>query len=228
MPVGTITQAKELAQTYQPLLLARFHFLSGPDLRVASHPLNVAEGGFQYGGFNWLARIQSYDITATQALNENGIDHTPSVQVTMLDATADLWSIEQSVGFKGAELSLTFVFWNVGTNEFSSDSLVKFVGTCGSLQVTNDTVTVTATSMMNMSQVSVPQPRVQRTCPWIFPLTALQRQEAADDESSQFYLCGYSPDASGSNARGNNDPSTGQPFTSCGQTYTDCLARMGK
>jgi hypothetical protein len=222
VPVGTITAAKELALGYQPLLLAEFTFLSGPKLRVASHPLNSAEGGYQYGGYDWLARVMSYDITATQALSESGIDYTPQVTVNMADTNRDIWiNFEQAVGFKGAQLKLTFVFWNVGANDFSSDSLVKFVGFCGSPQIDNDTISVSATSMLNMSQAMLPQIRIQKTCPWIFPMTALQRQEAADDESSPFHLCGYSPDASGSNKAGNGS------FTSCNYTYQNCLERMG-
>lgn len=227
MPVGTITAAKELAVTYQPLLLADFLLLDGSHLRVASHPLNVAEGGYQYGGFDWLARVMNYDITATQALSESGVDYTPQVTVTLNDTDKLIWTnYEKPKGFKGARLTLTFVFHNVGVNDFSSDSLVKFVGTCSAAQVDTDTLTITATSLLNLSQAMLPQIRVQRRCPWIFPLTQIQRQDAADDESSQFHLCGYSPDASGSNARGNLDGSS-QPYKSCNYTYDNCLTRMG-
>jgi len=227
MPVGTINAAKELAQTYQPLLLAEFTFQSGAVLRVASHPLNPSEGGYQYGGYDWLARVMSYDITATQALAESGIDYTPQVSVTLADVNRDIWAnYEQPYGFKGAMLTIRFVFWNVGSNEFSSDSLVKFVGVCGSPQVDTDTLTVSATSLMNMSQAMLPQVRVQKRCPWIFPITASQRQEAADDESSPFYQCGYSVDATGGNAVGNLNGST--PYKSCNYTYTNCINRLGR
>jgi hypothetical protein len=228
MAVGLIKNAKELAQGYQPLLLAEFTLQSGPKLRVASHPLNVTEGGFQYAGVDWLARVMSYDITATQALSESGIDYTPSVTINMADTNRDiLTNFEQAVGMKGAVVKLTFIFWNVGTNQFSTDSMVRFMGVCGSPQVDNDSISVQATSMMNMSQAMLPQVRIQKRCGWVFPIIGQQRQEGADDESSQFYMCGYSPDATGSNKCGNYQTGT-TPYTSCNYTYSNCLERLGK
>ncbi|WP_321471162.1 phage tail protein [uncultured Paludibaculum sp.] len=225
MAVGTIFAAKELAVAYQPLLLAEFTFLNGDIERVASHPLNVAEGGFRYGGYDWLARVMSYNLTATQALSESGIDYTPQVDIELADVAGAIWAKEQTVGFKGATVTLTFVFWNVGHNEFSADSLIRFVGVCGSPQNENGTVTVTATSLMNMSQAMLPQVRIQKKCPWIFPLTAEHRQDAADDESSQWYFCGYSVDAEGSSACGNMNGE--DPYKACNGTYGNCLERLG-
>ena len=226
MSVGTINQAKERGLTYQPLLLAEFIMPSGPKLCVASHPLNVTEGGFQYGGQDYLARVINYEISATQALSDLGVDYTPSVTISMADVTKELYvNYAKPVGFKGALVKLTFIFWNVGLNDFSSDSLVKFVGICGTPEVKNDTLTVTASSLLNMSQTMLPAMRVQKRCPWIFPVTADQRAAAADDESSPFWLCGYSAGCASANACGNLTGA--DPFTSCMYTYEDCLARLG-
>lgn len=226
MPVGTINEAKERAQTYQPLLLAEFTLASGPVLRVASHPLNVTEGGFQYDGKDWLARVTNYDITATQALSDQGIDYTPSVTITLADAQKTLYTnYEQAVGFRGALVTLTFIFWNVGQNEFSTDRMTRFVGVCGKPAVEGDTLVIPAISLMNMSQAQLPPLRVQKRCLGVFPMTAAQRQEGADDESSQFWLCGYAPDVTGPNTCGNLNGSAS--FTSCGLTFADCMARLG-
>ena len=225
MPVGTIITAKELEQTYQPLLLATFEFVNGTVLRVSSHPLNVAEGGVQYGGNNYLARVLDENVAAIQAMSEQGIDVIPSVDLTLADADRYLWTnYEVGIGFKGARLTLTFVFWNADTSEFSSDSLTTFVGKCGPGQAESaEILSVSATSILNLQRVELPDIRIQKRCPWIFPLNADQRQEAADDEDSFFYPCGYSPDASGANARGNLNGD--EPYTECSYTKADCVLR---
>jgi hypothetical protein len=212
--MATIFDIKELGVTYQPLLLSEFTFLTGPKLRVASHPTT-------WGGNTYDCRVLNYDMAATAALSERGVDYTPTVTVNLSDPDAQMWLRDNSAGFKGAQLKMTFVFRNIADGTFSDDSIVKFVGICGSPQVDTTTLTVQATSLMNMQQAQLPSVRIQKRCPWIFPMTATQRQEAADDESSPFWLCGYSHDATGGNACGNAG------FTSCNYSYSDCLVRLG-
>ncbi|HYM06119.1 MAG TPA: phage tail protein [Terriglobales bacterium] len=76
-----------------------------------------------------------------------------------------------------------------------------------------------------MQRVLLPQVRIQRRCPWEFPSTLAQRQEAvnggANGEYSRFYRCGYSPDVVGGAGKLNGTVA----FTSCGFTRTDCDAR---
>ena len=81
---------------------------------------------------------------------------------------------------------------------------------------------VTAHSRLDLNKTSLPAVRIQRRCPWAFPTTAAERQDAADDPESIFHLCGYSFGASG----GNDDPGNpGSAFTSCEFTKANCVAR---
>jgi hypothetical protein len=231
MPVGTIHAAKEQALTFQPLLLATFTFADGTVLRLATHGLRAADGGFQYAGHDYLPRILNQDIAAVQALSDGGVDVAPQVTLALNDADGFLWTnYEQPKGFKGAKLALTFVFWNVGADDFSSDAVTKFLGICSAPQVDETQLTVTATSLLNMQAVTLPPVRVQKRCPWIFPTTKAQRVAAALDEDSWFWECGYSPDVTDADgaggtaaARGNLDG--GVPFTSCNYTKEQCQAR---
>jgi hypothetical protein len=92
-------------------------------------------------------------------------------------------------------------------------------------QSTESSVSTLGRELMNMQSVLLPPVRIQRRCPWLFPSTSQQRQEAVDGGSSGqyslFYACGYSPDQTG----GVGAMVGGVPYTSCAYTRLDCEAR---
>ena len=226
MPVGSILTAKENAAAVQPLLLATITFADGSIRRLSSHDLS---GAAQYGGNTYLPRVLNQEIAASQALAENGIDIPATVNLKLADPDYYLWTIdERAKGFKGSELVLTLVFRDVSANEYSSDSRVIFRGVCkepGGKLPTHDgkVLTVGYVSRLMMNDITLPVIRVQKNCPWVFPRTLAERQAGADDPKSDFYRCGYSPDATGGNARGNLNG--GSAFTSCNYSKADCVSR---
>jgi hypothetical protein len=246
MPVGSILAAKHQQNTYQPLLLAAITFRDSADdptvLLLSTHGLKTADGGFvpsgitgfPHNGAEFEARIKNQEIVATQALSENGIDVTPTVTLELADADKTMWAYEKTLGFKGAKLSMYYLFWDVGQNDFSTDYQTIFVGTCGPGKLTETTLRVQAVSRMNMNQSHLPAVRIQKRCPWIFPDTSgmilddatIAQQSAADDPSSPAWHCGYSYLASGGNARGNAQPGGGH-YQSCNYTLDECLDRLG-
>jgi hypothetical protein len=220
-----IASAKDAQQSFQPLLLAEITFHDGTILRLSTHPLNTAEGGYQYGGNDYLGRIISQDIGAVQGYDSTGIDLIPRVALTLADADKVLKiDYEDVYGFSGATLDLIFIFWDADTSTFSSDSIQRFRGICDAAQCDAETLTVSAANKLNLQRRSLPPVPLQRRCPWIFPTTVAARQAAADNADDISYECGYSPDATGSNARGNFQ-SGSTPFSSCGYTKSDCVAR---
>lgn len=223
MPIGNINTAKEQEQSPRPLLLATVTFLDGTVLRLATDGLRTADAGFQYAGYDWLPRILNQDIAAIQALSDGGIDIAPSVALDLNNADGAMWQHEIDRGWRGARLTLTFVFWTPGANDFSSDSITKFRGICGAPSVDETRLTVSARSVLALGDVQLPTPRIQPRCLHNFPRTAAERQAAADNEDSIFYGCGYSPDATGGNARGNLNGAV--PFTGCNRTKEHCVAR---
>src|SRR5579884_4258671 len=132
MPLTTINAAKEQARTYQPLILAQITFpLDGTILRLSTHPLNAAEGGYQYSGQNWLGRISKQDIGAIQQLSESGIDIPLNVRLNVADDDRVIWQdYELAKGFKNAELDLIFIFADLSQSPyvFSTDNFTRFVG----------------------------------------------------------------------------------------------------
>lgn len=226
MALTTINLAKESSESHQPLLLATFTFPDASILRLSSHPLNTADGGYQYGGNDYFPRIVRWSIGAIQAVAEQGISVVPRLELGLADPDKYLWTnYEQASGkgFKGATLELTFVFQDADTATFSSDSAEKFAGICSGPRVDDKMLSVIAENKLNLQKRFLPTVPIQRRCPWVFPTTAAQRQAGADNEDSKFYRCGYSQDSTGTNARGNLNGAL--PYTDCGYTKADCVAR---
>ncbi len=225
MPLTDIASAKDAQQSFQPLLLATFTFHDGTVYRASTHPLNTAEGGYQYGGSNYVGRIISQDISAVQGYDSTGVDLIPRASITLADADKALKiGYEDVYGFSGARLDLVFAFWDADTSTFSTDDILKYRGKCDPATGDCETITVSSANLLNLQRRILPPVPLQRRCPWIFPTTLAQRQDGADNEDSIHYECGYSPDATGGNARGNYE-SGSTAFTSCDYTKAACVAR---
>jgi hypothetical protein len=215
MPLTDIDSAKDIQQTYLPLMVAVFTFSDASILRLASRPLNTTEGGFTYGGNSYYGRIEDTDIGAVQGFFEGGIDIVPTVRLTVADADKFVWTnYEVAKGFSGAQLDLTFIFWDANSSTFSSDNILKFRGICDPAQSDQERIYISASSKLNLQRRYLPPVPIQRRCPWIFPTTAGERTASADEDSI-FYECGYNP-AGGSG--------TGS-FTSCTYTKEQCIER---
>ena len=232
----SILTSKELSATYQPLLLCEFEFSNGTFFRVSTHPLSSGYGGtptagsYEYGGHSWAPRVLNQDLGATQSMADFGFDVPPTVTVVMADSDGEVYSLEMANGFKGAVLKLYSVMWDTGdaaTGSFNSDNptFVKFIGTCGpATAIDQKTTSVTAVSLLNMTQQQMPPVRIQPLCPWSFPPTATARANALANSDSQYYECGYSPDLVG--GVGNYASGTAC-FTFCDQSQAACIARLG-
>src|ERR1700744_3353693 len=100
MSVPIINTAKELVQGFQPLLLAQLTWADGTTLYFSTHNLSSVTGGFPYSGNNYMPRILDEQITAVQALSEQGISLTPTVTLKLADADSFLYNnVENVRGF---------------------------------------------------------------------------------------------------------------------------------
>lgn len=232
IPLTTIAVAKEQKITYQPLLVAEVQWADGDVLRLATENLSITSGGNQYGGNDYDPRIVAEQLGAISAVSDNGIVQSPQVQLQLADADKFLWNeFELTKGFKGAVLRLIFIFWDPDTDAFSSDSLIKFVGTCDAPTSDYRYLTVVANNKINLGNYYLPTAQICKQCVWTFPVDKAGRIRAARDRDSAEFRCGYSPDVTDGDftggtaaARGNG---AGDPFTSCNYTWEDCIERMG-
>lgn len=234
MSIGSLLSSKELLQTYQPLLLVEITFSDGESLNFSTHPLSTTYGGspeagsYEYNGIEWLPKILNQNIGAVQAMSDLGIGVSPQVSVVLADADKSIYSIELLKGFLGAQMRLIAIMWDAGntsTGSFSSDSpgLIKFIGTCGSPQIDENSITITATSLLNMTQFQMPPIAIQPLCGWTFPQTLADRQ-GANEPHSKCFECGYSPDQAG--GVGNYESGTAA-FSSCDYSFAACVERLG-
>lgn len=239
MSLGPLLTLKEASPvTNQPVLLAELVFLDNTVLYLATKPFNATEGGFAYGGNNYLCRLAQQDISAVQERSEQGIDRIPSVTLHIQDSDKTIWSnyeMASGKGFKGAVLVLRFIFWQADTANFSDDSVVPFVGVCDmpsiERQGKGDQLVVAASASRNMQRSYLPVFHIQQRCSNVMPATAAQRLAAGTDMSSPHFGCGYDPDQSGTDPQIGGDCKRGNyvtgttPFTDCDYTRVSCIAR---
>lgn len=236
-PLTTIGIAKDLRLTYQPLILVELAMVDGSFRRFSPENNDITEGGHQFQGHDWLPRIMEETLGALQSVSDQGIIQWPQVSLKLSDGDKALWLQDETdagPGYKGAIMRMLLVFWDADTSTFSSDYMVKFVGRCNAPQGDENSLTLSAVNILNLANFNLPTVRIGRTCPWVFPVNHDQRVDAALNEDSDYFFCHYSQDVTDADgaggtaaARGNVDPSTGQPFTDCGLTWDDCIARMG-
>jgi hypothetical protein len=212
----TIPVLKEQAQAETPLLLFDVTF---PDDTVSYWCTHAVT----YNGHAYQARVVRHNFFEIQAMSEQGIDQIPRLTLILGNADSEMSELDMTKGFKGATVTVRFLFYSLAANAPASDSLIPFSGYFNPPdQVTDLELQVTAVNSMNMQRVSMPPFRIQRRCPWSFPATADQRAAAAGDPNSPYYQCGYSPDiTNGSGAF----QSGSAPYTACSYTRQDCILR---
>lgn len=244
MSLGSFYTVKDSANPGVPIALIAFTFQDGSQGLYCTHPLNSTEGGVAFPGTslmpagNYLARVSSQDLSAIQQRSPEGVDRMARITLHLSNADQFIWSNHEQApapGFRGARVVVAICMWQVGTSNFTTDSPTPFTGTCDMAfpEQGATVITVSATNNHNAATVKLPIFPIQPRCPHVFPVTAAQRQAAATDPSSQWYGCGYAPDATGTDpedggsaARGNYQSGT-TPFADCNYTRSDCMQRMG-
>jgi hypothetical protein len=211
---------KEQAATETPLFLFECKLASGAVERFSTHAAVIE-------GEEYRARVLGHNAFELKASIDDGADGASKITLILANADSYCSEIERNVGWKGAQLTVRFLFMDVVTGEPASESRVVFRGVAGDPdETTESTLKLTFTNRLNLQRVLLPEIRIERRCPWRFPSTAEQRQEAlsggARGAYSLFYRCGYSVGLD--NGVGNLD-AEGRPFTSCDYTRASCEMR---
>ena len=159
--------------------------------------------------------------------SQSQVGGVPKLTFELANADSEFSEIEQQTSFKGAQLIVSAVFFNLSTQTATSDPVVVFRGLMNPPEsITENSFRLSGMNRLSMQMSVVPNVRIDRFCPWRFPTTAAQRLEAVDGgaqrgKSSPFFRCGYSADQA--NGTGNLDG--GIPFTACSYSRSDCEAR---
>ncbi|HYP14617.1 MAG TPA: phage tail protein [Bryobacteraceae bacterium] len=217
--MSTIHAVKQQEVLETPLLLFECQTGSGTTERWCTHAVT-------YQSQEYAARVVKHNVLETRAAGDEGIDAYSRLVVTLANADSYFSQIARSGGWKGAKLTVRFLFFDLREGKPASDSVVVFRGAGNPPdEITETTIRLTFNSRMNLQRTLLPQTRIQRRCPWMFPANAAQREEAhaggARGEYSPFYKCGYAPDLNSGVGNLNGQ----SPFTSCDYTRKQCIER---
>ncbi|MEX2263557.1 MAG: phage tail protein [Bryobacteraceae bacterium] len=217
--MATIFETKEQAVTDTPLLLFECELGNGEIERWSTHRATI-------GGNLYAARVLHHNLFEIQGGSDQGVDAIPRVSIALANADSHFSQIERAVGWKGSRIRIQFLFFDLRQGVPATESLVLFQGIANPPDEITETVfRLSAINRMNLQRVLLPDVRIQRRCPWEFPVTPEQREEAVTGglktRYSRFFRCGYSPDLT----EGSGNLIDGQPYTSCSFTRADCEAR---
>lgn len=217
--MSLIDQMRGQEETQTPLLLFECTLADGSVERWCTH--RVYAGGQEYE-----PRVLGHSGFEMRLGAEEGLDYGARLTVTLANVDGRISQIDATTGWRGARLKVWFGFFDVNRGEAVSELAAVFAGIAHPVEeLTEREARLSFLNRLSLQRLQVPQIRIQSRCPWRFPETAAQREEAVDGgpagRYSPFYRCGYSADTEG--GRGNLNG--GVPFTSCGYRREDCQAR---
>ncbi|MDZ4798338.1 MAG: phage tail protein [Bryobacteraceae bacterium] len=215
----TVQELKTQAVVETPLLLLECTLPSGAVERWSTHRITVSGHVFE-------ARVLKHNLLEFSTSAQDSIDAITRVAVTLANADSHYSQLHRTTGLKGAVLHVSFVFADLALGAVKSEAMTLFRGICEPPEeITEETIRLSFTSRMSLQRILLPEVRIQRRCPWAFPSTAAQRQEAIDGgtrgEYSPFTRCGYSAGL----ADGLGNPGPAGAFSSCEYTRASCSER---
>ena len=217
--MASVYEIKEQTVLETPILLLDCEFRNGLVAHWSTSSLDVS-------GQHYEGRILRHNLFELGLNSDEGIDTGGRLSLVLANADSYGSQLERDYGFKGARLTVWFVFVTPSTGSLASESRVIFKGSGDSPEeITERTLRVSFSNRLGLQRLHVPEVRIQKRCPWQFPVTEQERDEALSGGSrgqySRFWRCGYSADRPG--GAGNLDGSAA--YTKCGYTRADCELR---
>src|SRR5437660_4285190 len=168
----TIDVLKEQEAPPTPLFLFDCVLSSGVAERWGTHAVTL-------GGNPYAARLLRHNLFELRASSDDGLDGAPKVTVTLANADSHYSQIERETGFKGAQVTIQFLFYDVTADAPASEARVVFRGLANPAEeITESGFRVTFTNRLNLQRIVLPEVQIGRRCPWLFPSSAAQRLEA--------------------------------------------------
>ncbi len=214
--MGTINQVKQLAEADTPLLFFECVLPNGPVEYWCTHSI-------VFNGQQYAARVLKHNLFDLQLSADDAMDGITQLSVVLANADSLPSQLNAEYGFKGTELTVYFAFADLPNGAITTESTVLFRGIAGDPdEIAEDSLTVSFTNKLSLQRIPLPEVRVQRSCPWNFPADLEERAEGLNGgRYSPYYRCGYSADIPG----GVGNLNSGQPYTSCDKSRTECQAR---
>src|SRR3974390_588833 len=119
----TVYDLKEIAVTDAPLVVFDCVLADGQQDHWCTHSIVV-------GGTNYEARVLQHSAFDIQTASDQGVDGSPRISILLANADSRFSEIEQSTGFKGARLTVGFLFYDLRNKAPLTDVVVVFQGIC--------------------------------------------------------------------------------------------------
>jgi len=215
----TINELKQQGISDTPLVLFECVMPSGDVERWSTHEVKFLTDLYS-------ARVLQHDLFEMQLSADDAMDGLSQLSLTLANADSLLSELNASVGFKGSRLTVYFAFADLASSNVSSEAIVLFKGVAGDPdEITESSLTVSFLNKLSLQRIPLPDVRIQRNCPWVFPSSAQQRQEASNGGDNAMYSrcfrCGYSADIPG----GVGNLNAGRPYLTCDKTRAQCVER---
>ena len=140
----TVSELKECAVTDAPLVIFDCVLPNGDSEHWCTHGITV-------GATAYAARVLQHSAFDIQTASDQGVDGSPTITLLLANADSYFSEIEQSTGFRGAKITVSFVFYDLPNNAALTDAVVVFQGICNPPdQIKEATLRVTATNRMSL------------------------------------------------------------------------------
>lgn len=215
----SIYEIKQREVPDTPVLLFECQLSNGSMERWSTHQVQI-------DGNTYKARVLRHNLFDIRSMSDDGVDGLSKVSITLANADSYFSQVEREIGMKGGKVKISFLFVDLKTGLATSDQRVVFRGLSNPPdEISESAVRLTFVSRLSLQRTLLPEVRIQRRCPWVFPSNSAQRIEGVHGANkakySAFFRCGYSPDVS--DGVGSLDGTV--PFTSCDYTRTHCEER---
>lgn len=216
----TIYDLKQAAITETPLFLFDTTLRDGSIERWSTHHVIV-------DGAEYRARVMDHNAFDLKTSFDESLDSGNKLSLNLANADSHFSQIERHTGFKGARVTVKFVFYDLAAGQKVADAMVMFQGMANPPeQTTESAMRLSFGSRLNYQRILLPEVRIQKRCPWTFPSGPDQRSAAvtggASGRFAPFYRCGYSADQAGGSGI---LQAGGQPFVGCNYTRGNCMER---
>ena len=104
----SVHELKEQATVETPLLLFECQFQSGAVERWSTHAVEVDGQAHQ-------ARVLRHNLFEMRSGSDDGVDGLAKISLTLANADSRFSQIERQTGWKGARLTVRFLFYNLAT-----------------------------------------------------------------------------------------------------------------
>ena len=193
--MSNINQLKQQSEPDTPVLLFECILPSGDKERWCSH-------GIYLDGALFEARVLKHDLFDLQLSSDDAMDGISGLSLVLANADSALSQVNTAIGFKGAQLTIYFAFADLPSMRVTTETTILFRGIAGDPdEIQEESITLSFINKLSLQRIPLPEARIQRTCPWNFPTSTEQRQEAKDGGKagafSRFARCGYSADVTG-------------------------------